>query len=718
MKKLFATLILLTATVAFAQNDIESKMVAHTRTVDEAGVPTEIRGQLGRLNANAVAESARNVLRAHKQLLQAEGIEDFESLGVFRDDLGQTHVRLQEKLHGRPVIGAEYIVHADENGNVFAANGRFTPGRKLPREATVDGWSAIQRAAEQAGISNGTYDAWPELVYVVNDRGNAFLAWSVKTAYVSENGEELDILYADATSGDLVLRAPQIHRARNRATYNGNNTTTLPGTLVLTETGGSTTDSAISTAHAHAATSYDYYSSVHGRDSYNNAGAQIKTTVHHDVNYNNAFWNGSQLVYGDGDGSQFYMLGNALDVGAHELTHAVTTYSANLTYSNESGALNEGTSDIMAAAVEAWKDGAVSSDTWKVGEDITTPGTAGDALRYMNDPVADGSSYDYYPTRYTGTGDYGGVHLNSGIANLAFKLMVTGGTHPRGKTSNVVPALSTTATTSINMGAKIWYRALTVYMNSSTNFAGARTATANAATDLYGATAAAAVHAAWDAVGVPGGTPPPSTVTTLSNGVAVTGIGASTGTWKHYKITVPSGQTSLAIVQSGGTGDADLYVKLGSQPTSSSYNYRPYLTGNNETVNVSNPAAGDWYISIYAYSTYASVSLKATYTGTTTPPACTSVSSSLSGTGASYYTTAYTSSISGTHTGKLTGPSGADFDLYLQKQSSTGTWSNAAAGETSTSTENVSYSGTTGTYRWRVYSYSGSGSFTLCTTKP
>lgn len=715
MKKLFAVMILLCATVAFAQGDIESKIV-RGRMVDDNGVATFITGDLGRLNLSNAGVSARNILREQKHLLQATGAEDFEPLGTFQDDLGQTHVRMQQSLHGRPVVGAEYIVHADAEGNVFAANGRFTPDRNLPRHPSVDGWSAIERAAAQAGIRNGAYDAWPELVYVVNGKGNAFLAWSVKTAYVDEVGEQLDIIYADAVTGDLVLQAPQYHRARNRATYNGNNSSSLPGTLVLTETGGSTSDAVISTAHAHAATSYDYYKARHNRDSYNNAGAQIKTTVHHQVNYNNAFWNGSQLVYGDGDGVQFKNLGNALDVGAHELTHAVTTYSANLTYSNESGALNEATSDIMAAAVEAWKDGAVSSDTWKVGEDITTPGTAGDALRYMNDPVADGSSYDYYPTRYTGTGDYGGVHLNSGIGNLAFKLMVTGGTHPRGKTTVNVTALDANAMLSIEKASNIWYRALTVYMTSSTNFQGARTATANAATDLYGATAAASVHLAWDAVGVPGtpGGGGGGGTTTLSNGVAVTGIGASTGTWKHYKITVPSGQSKLDIVQSGGTGDADLYVKLGSQPTSSSYNYRPYLNGNNETVNVTNPAAGDWYISIYAYSTYASVSLKATYSAAA---ACTSVSGSLSGTGTSYYTAQYASSVSGSHTGKLTGPSGTDFDLYLQKWNGS-SWAVVARGETATSTENVTYSGTSGTYRWRVYSYSGSGSFTLCTTKP
>jgi vibriolysin len=368
--------------------------------------------------------------------------------------------------------------------------------------------------------------------------------------------------------------------------------------------------------------------------------------------------------------------------------------------------------------VEAYNDGAVSTDTWKVGEDITTPATAGDALRYMNDPAA-GGDYDYYPTRYTGTADYGGVHSNSGIANLAFYLMVKGGTHPRGKTTTVVTALNATATTSIDMGAKIWYRALTVYMTSSTNFSAARTATAQAATDLYGAAAAASVNLAWDAVGAPGGSTG-GTTTVLTNGVAQTSLSASTGTWKHFKINVPTGQSSLVIAQSLGTGDADLYVKRGAQPTSSSYDYRPYLGGNAETVTVTNPVAGDWYISIYAYASYSGVSLKATYTGTTTP-VCTSVSGSFTGTGQQFFapsSTGYASSISGAHTGKLTGPaSGADFDLYLQKLSGT-TWSNVAAGESATATENVTYNGTAGTYRWRVYSYSGSGSFTLCTTKP
>jgi vibriolysin len=703
----------MTATAAFGQFN-NSDDTARMERQSVSGGTEFIKGRLGRLGAGRMDVAAKNFLEQKKNLLNAEGSETFEPIGEFADDLGQTHIRLQQRINGLPVVGAEYIVHADADRNVIAMNGRFTPNRGLPREASVDGWSAISRAAEQAGIENGSYSKWPTLTYVVNERGNAFLAWSVEVSYVDVDGEQRDTVYADAMTGDLVLKAAHIQRARSRNTYTANNGTSLPGTLVLTETTGSTSDATLQAAHNYAGTTYDYYLAVHNRNSYDNAGAMIKSSVHYSSNYNNAFWNGSQMVYGDGDGTTFAPLSKALDVDAHELTHAVTERTAGLVYSNESGALNEATSDIMSSAVESWADGSVNTDTWKLGEDIYTPGTAGDALRTMNDPAASGDK-DYYPTRYTGSADNGGVHTNSGIANLAFKLMVTGGTHPRGTTTNVVTALSTTATTSMSMASKVWYRALTVYMNSSTNFAAARTATVNAATDLYGAAGAATVNSAWDAVGVAG----PAATVVLTNGVALTGQGASTGNWKHYKITVPASQTSLAIVMSGGTGDGDLYVKRGAQPSLTSYDYRPYLSGNNETVNVTNPVAGDWYISIYAYATFSGVSIKATYAGGG-GGGCTAASGSLSGTGAVAYqpsSTGYVSSISGTHTAAMTGPAGVDFDLYLQKLSGS-TWTNVKASEGTTATENISYAGTAGTYRWRIYAYQGSGTYNICTTKP
>lgn len=710
MKKLFTACLMLTATLAFAKNpSSESKI--HVTDQDDKGVPTFLVGDFGKIDKSDKA--AKDALKAQRELLKGTGSEDFDVASSFTDSLGHKHFRLKEKIRGLRVVNGEYIVHTDPAGNIYAMNGRFAPDTAdLPRNPTVDGWSAMEKSASQAGIANGKWvEKKPELVYLVNEKGNTFLAWAATVDYNNEEGRQYDIVYADATSGDLVMKDARIHRARNRNTYNLNGGTTLPGTLVMSEASAPSSDVSIAKAHEFAGVTYDYYFGIHGRDSYNGAGATIKSSVHYSTNYNNAFWWSQQMTYGDGDGTQFGPFSRALDVVAHELTHAVTEYSANLVYSNESGALNEATSDILGAAAEAWKYGVIDSRTWKIGEDCYTPATSGDALRYMNNPTADGSSYDYYPERYTGTGDNGGVHLNSGIGNLAVYLMSAGGTHPRGKTTINVTPLSTTATTSLNMAAKIWYRALTVYMTSSTNFAGARTATAQAATDLYGATAASTVNNAWAAVGV-GSAPGGGGTTTLTNGVAVTGIGSATGTWKHYKITVPAGQTQLKVEQTLGTGDADLYVRFGAQPTSTTYTCRPYLGGNTETCTQANPSAGDWFVSIYAYATYSGVSLKATYTGAA---ACTTVTGSISA-GANVYTTSYTSSISGTHTGKLTGTA-TDLDLYLQKWNGS-TWAQVASGTGSTSTENVTYSGTSGSYRWRIHAYSGSGTYNLCTTKP
>src|SRR5688572_20415828 len=210
--------------------------------------------------------------------------------------------------------------------------------------------------------------------------------------------------------------------------------------------------------------------------------------------------------------------------------------------------------------------------------------------------------------------------------------------------------------------------------------------------------------------------PPPPTDTPLSNGVAVSVSDSAVGNNKYFYIDVPAGQSSLVVQLSGGSGDADLYVRFGSKPTSSTYNCRPYLNGNNETCTHNSPAAGRWWIMLNAYSAYSGASLKATYTAAA---GCTTYTGSLSS-GASAYQpngSYYQSTVSGSHTGALTGPSGTDFDLYLQKWNGS-SWSSVASGTTSSNVENVSYSGTAGYYRWRVHAYSGSGSYSLCTTKP
>jgi thermolysin len=176
-----------------------------------------------------------------------------------------------------------------------------------------------------------------------------------------------------------------------------------------------------------------------------------------------------------------------------------------LTYSGESGALNESWSDVFGAMVERYANGGQeTAATWWIGEAAYTPATAGDAMRYMDTPHRAGNygytandDPDHYSERYTGTGDSGGVHINSGIANHVFYLVAKGGNHAH------IPGPFVTGI-GADAAARIWYKALTTYMTSSTNFAGARTATLNAATDLYGTGSLEylAVANAWAACGV------------------------------------------------------------------------------------------------------------------------------------------------------------------------------------------------------------------------
>jgi Zn-dependent metalloprotease len=209
------------------------------------------------------------------------------------------------------------------------------------------------------------------------------------------------------------------------------------------------------------------------------------------------------MTFGDGGGS-YYPLVN-LDVAGHEMSHGVTSRTADLTYSGESGGLNEATSDIFGTMVEWYEDNANDTPDYLIGEEIYVNNPAGTkALRYMFKPSLDGASPDCYSS---GIGNLD-VHYSSGVANHAFYLMAEGATTPAG--FSVTPAQlvcnGNTAAGGIGRDAaqKVWYRALTVYMTSNTNYAGARTATLNAARDLYGSGSAQynGVASAWSAVSV------------------------------------------------------------------------------------------------------------------------------------------------------------------------------------------------------------------------
>ncbi|HEX5752581.1 MAG TPA: M4 family metallopeptidase [Archangium sp.] len=525
------------------------------------------------------------------------------------DEQGNSHIRYSQTKNGLPVMGGELIIHKDPSGKIFMANGSARDGELVPAKARVSGEAAKAAALDNTVGRHIATEGDARLVYIRSEQdGRLRLAWEV---VVTGEGADLPIrdhVFVNALTGAIEDTTTEIHSAKNRAVYSANNGTSLPGTLRRSEGGAATGDTHVDDNYAHLGTTYDCYSVNFARDSYNGAGAQLRSTVHYSTNYTNAFWNGSQMVYGDSNGVQSAPLGKSLDVTVHELTHAVTSSESNLTYSNESGALNEGMSDIFGAYCESWKRGwVVDAAVWMVGDDVWTPNTPGDALRYMANPTQDGSSYDYYPTRYTGTSDNGGVHWNSGIANLAFVLLSQGGTHPRGMTSTVVTGIG------IQKAGQIFYRANRDLFTASTTFAQAKTYTEQAATALgYTTAEVASVSAAWTAVGVGASTPPPAS-TALTNNVAITGISGASGSLKYYHLDVPASR-AVTFTLSGGSGDADMYVKFGSTPSTSSYDCRPYLSGNNETCSfAAKTTSGRYYVMLRGYSSYSSTSLKGAY---------------------------------------------------------------------------------------------------------
>lgn len=283
---------------------------------------------------------------------------------------------------------------------------------------------------------------------------------------------------------------------KRRTVYDAQQGTMLPGNLVRGEGGRASRDIAVNEAYDGAGATYDLYSEVYQRNSVDDRGLRIDSTVHYDVQYDNAFWNGNQMVYGDGDGRLFNRFTIAIDVIGHELTHGVVQFEAGLVYQNESGALNESLADVFGSMVKqrTLNQTAEQAD-WLIGAGLLAPGVNGQGLRSLKAP---GTAYDddmlgrdpqpaHYRDRFKGRQDNGGVHINSGIPNHAFYLaaMAIGGF-------------------AWEKAGRIWYVALRDVLRSRSNFNSAATATIKVAGDLYGQNSAEqkAVSEAWKAVGV------------------------------------------------------------------------------------------------------------------------------------------------------------------------------------------------------------------------
>ncbi len=295
---------------------------------------------------------------------------------------------------------------------------------------------------------------------------------------------------------------------KERVVYDAQHGTNLPGTVVRKETDPASSDVAVNEAFDGAGWTYDLYQNIYQRNSIDANGMRIDSTVHYSNGYDNAFWNGEQMVYGDGDGQLFNRFTISIDVIGHELTHGVTQFEAKLNYSNQPGALNESMSDVFGSLVKQYslKQTADQAD-WIIGAGLLTPNVHGVGIRSMkapgtayDDPVLGKDPQPANMKDYVNTvSDNGGVHINSGIPNHAFYVVATeiGGN-------------------AWEKAGQIWYVTLRDKLSANSNFQNCADLTYQAAAELYGTGSIEqqAVQKGWSEVGITVGTtptpPPPS----------------------------------------------------------------------------------------------------------------------------------------------------------------------------------------------------------------
>ena len=592
-----------------------------------------------------VKQISLNYLRDNTASRAIGNADELKVKSVEFDEVNMAHTKVFQTVNEIPVWEGEAIVHIQSDGALSTITDDLKESLAVNTQPNISAEDAIN-IAEKMYVDSKTLTgrAIPNLL--ITRRSKFFTAESTAELWVyrgedrdhlvyrvqmrREDGTEntaMPVIFVDAQTGEKIFEYDNLQTATGSSLYSGSVTidtsvsgstyymedlTRKQGTFNMNNTGNTSTGSggtqsrytdtnniwdstaqqAGVDAHFGAAKTFDYFQTVHGRNGIDNnygpgsttafansAIALVPSRVHFGASYNNAFWNGSAMTYGDGDGTQFTPL-VTLDIAGHEMTHGVTERTANLTYSGESGALNESMSDVFGSMVESYaRNNVVNDDTWKIGEQAYTPGTAGDALRSMKDTHSGGDP-DHYSERYTGTADSGGVHTNSGIGNNVFYLLAAGGT-------NHVSGVTVTGIGK-DTAAKIWYRALTVYMTSSTNYAGARTATLNAASTLPGGSTSSieykAVQTAWCAAGV-GACPTSATPT-----------------------PPPSGGSEL-LVNGGFEGSSSPWVNSGTGAFYTSNGSYPHGGSGYDYFGVNNNATGQ---------TYQTVSIPTTATGTLT----------------------------------------------------------------------------------------------------
>ncbi|WP_338848007.1 M4 family metallopeptidase [Massilia sp. W12] len=535
---------------------------------------------------------------------------------------GKQTTRFQQYYQGIPVWGEGVVETRDTNAGIAASAPQLsgTMLRNLAQDlpstkAAMSEASALSRAKTHAGVNGKTENESAKLFVKMGDNGKAQLFYLVSFLSHQNGKPSRPTMMVDANTGAVMQKWEGL--THKDATGPGGNSKTGQyeygtnyGFLQVTDNCAmdSTNVMAVNLNHGTSgSTPYQFACSRNTFKAINGAYSPINDAyyfghvvfnmyqswlgvrpisqkltmrVHYSNSYENAFWDGSAMTFGDG-ASTFYPL-VSLDVASHEVSHGFTEQNSGLVYSGMSGGMNEAFSDMAGEAAEYFMKG---SNDFLVGADIFK---ASGALRYMNNPTQDGRSIDH-ASKYTSGLD---VHYSSGVYNKAFYL------------------LATKAGWNVRKAFEVMADANRLHWKSNETFnSGACGVEKAAAARGY---TVADVTAAFSAVGVScsGGS---TGATALVNGQTVTGISLARGASKLYSLVVPAGKTSVTFKLSGGSGDGDIYMKMGSAPTTTSYTKKSDGSTNTETITVTNPAAGTYYLLVYGYSAVTNTTLNGTH---------------------------------------------------------------------------------------------------------
>ncbi|MDT8394566.1 MAG: M4 family metallopeptidase [Bacteroidales bacterium] len=517
-------------------NEIQKKDLGKLKKLDEnfsykwdekRGVPKRIYGKLTSAFAEDPIESAANFLKEFKGLFSLESPEKETLLrSINKDKAGNTHLTFQQMCKGYAVFGRELKVHITSGKIIKGISGKLSPKLNIPDKAKISGPKAIEAALRHDRKNKEIKSEHkPILVVYVNEDEKATLAWQLTVEGTDKglDGKSIPALWVyfiNSQDGKVVWRynnlpthssttGPGVGLYAGPVTLNtyhdhgdvdyklDDRSTGTSASIKTYDADGGYPPSDLSSdsnnnwdaaqqgaevdCHFFTKMTFDYYHTVHGRDSYDDSGADMKIYAHCGNNWNNAAWYPAykHVRIGDGDGTDFDPL-CSLDIIAHEWTHAVTEYTAGLIYYDESGALNESMSDVFASLIDG---------DWLIGEDCWLINSA-PALRNMEDPtnsgqydptdpinsVMAGHQPDHINDQYTGYSDNRGVHINSGIMNKAAYLIATGGTH-RG--------ISVCEGLGRDRLGDLYYHALTNYLTSSSDFEDMKDAVLDSLDDLY-----------------------------------------------------------------------------------------------------------------------------------------------------------------------------------------------------------------------------------------